>query len=120
MARHTMKPVASCTKAMPTIAGATSSRMNAMPRRGPILSHTTPIRKRQMMLEVTEAMLPDWICGLVKPSVLELVRTGASGAGAKVEKNVEKKPNHAAWNACMCGFLTLKRLIVLALCSVST
>ena len=44
----------------------------------------------------------------------------ASGAGAKVEKNVEKNENHEAWKARPCGLVQLKTLKVAALCSAST
>ena len=42
---------------------------------------------------------------------------GMSGAAAKVEKNVVKKPNHDAWNARMCGLLQLRIGSAVALCS---
>jgi len=45
---------------------------------------------------------------------------GMSGAAAKVEKNVMKKPNHDAWNARMCGLLQLRIGSAVALCSAST
>merc|ERR1719217_1294066 len=111
MPRQMMKPVASCTNIIPMMAGEVKRSTKAMPLRGPILSQTTPIRKRQTMFDVTAAVLP---------SVLDFLSVGASGAGAKVEKNVVKKPNHAAWNACMCGFLKLLILSSEALCSAST
>ena len=43
-----------------------------------------------------------------------------SGAAAKVEKKVEKKPNHEAWKARMCGLEKLKMGMAVALCSAST
>ena len=46
--------------------------------------------------------------------------SSTSGAAAKVEKKVEKKPNHEAWNARMCGFEKLRRGRAVALCSAST
>jgi hypothetical protein len=51
---------------------------------------------RVTMFEVTEAMLPPNRSVRVSPRVVDFFRTGASGAGAKVEKKVEKKPNHEA------------------------
>ena len=53
-------------------------------------------------------------------SVFSDLRTGASGAGANVEKNVEKKPSQLAWKARMCGLANEVSLIVFALCSLST
>ena len=84
------------TMAMPMMAGAVTRSKKARPRRGPSLSHTTPMMNRVTMFEVTEAMLPPNRSVRVSPRVVDFFRTGASGAGAKVEKKVEKKPNHEA------------------------
>ena len=46
---------------------------------------------RQTMLVETEARLPYPSSARVRPRVSSRFRMGASGAGAKVEKNVEKK-----------------------------
>ena len=47
-------------------------------------------------------------------------RSLTSGAAAKVEKKVAKKPNHEAWKARMCGLEKLKIGMAVALCSAST
>ena len=44
----------------------------------------------------------------------------ASGAGANVEKKVEKKPIQLAWKVRMCGCLKLQICSSVALCSAST
>ena len=44
----------------------------------------------------------------------------ASGAGANVEKNVEKNPIQLAWNVRMCGSAKLQIFSSVALCSLST
>jgi len=45
---------------------------------------------------------------------------GIRGAGAKVEKKVEKKPSHARWKALMCGCAAVVTWSTVALCSAST
>ena len=118
--RHAMKPAAFCTKAMPRMNGAVISSTNASPLRAPRMSHTMPMRKRHTMLLVTDIRLPMARSERLRPRVVAFLRTGASGAGAKVEKNVEKKPNHDAWKARMCGLLQLEITRRVALCSAST
>merc|ERR1719310_1343741 len=93
MPRQMMKPVASCTNIIPMMAGEVKRSTKAMPLRGPILSQTTPIRKRQTMFDVTAAMPPSWSCGRVRPSVLDFLSVGASGAGAQDQQLQE--PAHA-------------------------
>ena len=44
----------------------------------------------------------------------------ASGAGANVEKKVEKKPIQLAWKVRMCGSAKLQIFSSVALCSLST
>merc|ERR1719182_301486 len=76
MARQTMKPPAPLTKAMPTMAGEVMRRRKAMPRRGPILSQTMPMRKRQMMLVETAARLPLWMSERLRLRVVGFMSVG--------------------------------------------
>ena len=114
--RHAMNPAAFVTNIMPKMAGAVMRRTNARPLRAPILSQTMPIRKRQMMLDVTLIRFPMASSVRFSPSVVLFFSTGASGAGAKVLKNVAKNPNHEAWKACMCGRPKVQRGSLVALC----
>ena len=55
-----------------------------------------------------------------RPRVSSRFKYAASGAGANVEKNVEKKPIQLAWKVRMCGSAKLQIFSSVALCSLST
>ena len=55
-----------------------------------------------------------------RPRVSSRFKYAASGAGANVEKKVEKKPIQLAWKVRMCGCEKLQICSSVALCSAST
>merc|ERR1719502_1795732 len=123
MKRQVMKPAAFCVNMMPMMPGQASIRMKAKALRAPNFSHRKPVIRRMPMVPATEAMADETMSDLTRSSDWGFLMYAMSGAAAKVEKKVQKKPMAADQKARMCGLAHEKSASVLktaALCSAST
>ena len=99
--RHARKWPYLVTHVMAKHGSAVSSISTPYALRGPMVSHSEPIRMRLNTVPVTDADAALPSCVAVRSRSSRMM--GASGAAIKVEQKETKKANQDRWKAVMCG-----------------